>query len=411
MVAAFGTVPSSLDQTLSQQTIVEQLTPNIALAPQAFDDTYFVREDRVQRGDSISSLLARLEIQDETAFRFLRENPSTQIIFRQLRPGKTITAHVGVNGELKALIFPLNSTDLATDQALFIERRDGQLRTYTRALPLERQVQMKSGEIRQSLFGATDDADIPDQIALQMADIFGGDIDFHTDLRRGDRFSVVYETLHHLGKPVRTGRILAAEFVNDGHTYRATWFAAEEGRGAYYTPEGKSLRKAFLRSPLEFSRVSSGFTMARYHPIQNRWRAHKGVDYAAPTGTRIKASSDGVVEFIGNQGGYGKVIILRHQGKYTTLYGHLSGFANGLHTGDRVSQGEIIGYVGSTGWSTGPHLHYEFRINGVHQNPLSVALPTEIPLAPQQLTAFRMATQPYLARIDLLKDSNLALLD
>lgn len=311
MVAAFGTAPGTLEQSLQQQTVVEQLAPSLTLAALG-DDEYFVREERVQRGDTVSTLFSRLGVQDEAAFQFLKSNPSSQLVFRQLRPGKTITAHVNNSGELQALIYPLNGTD----RALFVDRRDGRLHVSERALPLETQTQIKSGEIQTSLFGATDDAGIPDSIAMQMADIFGGDVDFHRGLRRGDRFSIVYETLTHLGRPVRTGRILAAEFINDGKTYRAIWNATEDGKGSYYTPEGKSLRHAFLRSPLEFSRISSGFTTARFHPILKTWRAHKGVDYAAPTGTRVKATSDGTVDFIGNQGGYGRVVILRHQGKY-----------------------------------------------------------------------------------------------
>lgn len=406
MVAAFGTAPSTIERSIAQQTVVEQLVPTIELAAKQ-EGQYFVHEDHVQRGDSVASLLARLGVQDDEAFQFLRDNPASQAIFRQLRPGKTVTAHVTESGELQTLIYPLNGVD----RALFIERRDGGLRASEKPLPLETQVQMKSGEIQYSLFGATDDAGVPDSVAMQLADIFGGDIDFHSDLRRGDRFSVVFETLTHLGKPVRTGRILAAEFVNDGKSYRAVWFEGSEGKGGYYTPEGKNIRKAFLRSPLEFSRISSGFTSARFHPILQKWRAHKGVDYAAPNGTRIKATSDGTVDFIGNQGGYGRVIVLRHQGRYTTLYGHLSGYAQGLRKGARVSQGDVIGYVGSSGWATGPHLHYEFRINEAHQNPLSVALPTAVPLSAQQMAAFKKQALPHLVRLELIKGSNLALLD
>jgi murein DD-endopeptidase MepM/ murein hydrolase activator NlpD len=406
MMAAFGTAPSTLDRSVAQQTVVEQLAPKIALASEKGGD-YFVHDDRVQRGDSVASLLARLGVQDEAAFRFLRDNPGAHAIFRQLRPGKSVTAHVAESGELQALIYPLNGVD----RALFVERRNGQLQANEQALQLDTQVQMKSGEINYSLFGATDDAGVPDSVAMQLADIFGGDVDFHRDLRRGDRFAVVYETLSYLGKPVRTGRILAAEFINNGKPFRAVWFDDAEGKGGYYTPEGKNIRKAFLRSPLEFSRITSGFTSARFHPILQKWRAHKGVDYAAPIGTKIKSTSDGIVDFIGNQGGYGRVVILRHQGRYSTLYGHLSGFAPGIRKGDRVAQGEVIGFVGASGWATGPHLHYEFRIDGVHQNPLSIALPNALPLTMQQMAQFQAKAQPALARLDLIKGSNLALLD
>jgi murein DD-endopeptidase MepM/ murein hydrolase activator NlpD len=269
---------------------------------------------------------------------------------------------------------------------------------------------MKSGEIRSSLFAATDAVGMPDSVATQMADIFGGDIDFHRDLRRGDRFSVVYEMLYSQGQPARTGRILTAEFVNNGKMFSAIWFESKEGQG-YYTAAGKNIRKAFLRSPLEFSRVTSGFTSSRFHPILQTWRAHKGVDYGAPIGTRVKATGDGIVEFVGKQGGYGNLVVIRHQGRFTTHYGHLNGFASGLRKGTRVSQGDIIGYVGKSGWATGPHLHYEFRINDVHQNPLSVALPSAPPLGQHQLAEFRQHADPLVYRLERMRGLNLALLN
>jgi murein DD-endopeptidase MepM/ murein hydrolase activator NlpD len=240
---------------------------------------------------------------------------------------------------------------------------------------------------------------------MQLADIFGGDIDFHRDLRAGGRFSVLYEMLTLEGRPLRGGRVLAAEFVNQGKTYRAVRFA--EG---YYTPSGRNLRKAFLRSPLEFSRVSSGFGL-RMHPFLRSWRAHQGVDYAARTGTRVRAVSDGVVQFAGRNGGYGNVVVLRHQGPYSTLYAHLNGFARGIRAGARVAQGDPIGSVGQTGWATGPHLHYEFRVAGVARNPLQVVLPAAAPLAHHEQDAFRAHAQPPLAQLDLLANSTLAALD
>ncbi len=407
MVAAFGVAPSTQELQISQQTVIEQLA-----LPATFqtEETpgHFLREERIQRGDTVASLIARLGVQDEEAFDYMRQSRETQAIFRQLRPGKVVTAKTGENGELLSLTFPLNGS---ADNVLVIERREGQLQAAEQSLNLTAQVFMKSGEIRSSLFAATDAAGLPDAIAIQMAEIFGGDIDFHQDLRRGDRFSVVYEMLFHQGQPVRTGRILAAEFTNQDKTYQAIWYQDKNGQGGYYTAEGKSIKKAFLRSPLEFSRISSGFTRARFHPILQTWRAHKGVDYAAPTGTRVKVTGDGVIEFAGRQGGYGNVVVVRHQGKYTTHYAHLSGFAPGIRRGVRVSQGDVIGYVGATGWATGPHLHYEFRINDVHQNPLSVALPTAVPLSTQQLALFHQHAEPLIARLQQIRDVNLALLD
>jgi murein DD-endopeptidase MepM/ murein hydrolase activator NlpD len=262
---------------------------------------------------------------------------------------------------------------------------------------------MKSSVIESSLFAASDVAGIPDSVAMQMADIFGGDIDFHRDLRKGDQFTVVYE-LHHLaGRPVRAGRVLAAEFVSQRKAYRAVHF----GTG-YYAPNGTNLRKAFLRSPLEFSRVSSGFGMRR-HPIARVWRAHQGIDYAAPTGTRVRAVADAVVDYAGPKGGYGKVVILRHHGAYTTVYAHLSRIA--VRRGARVAQNDTIGFVGQTGWATGPHLHYEFRISGKARNPFAIAMPAALPVAPQDLAAFRAHAAPLIARLDLLANTNLALLE
>lgn len=408
MVAAFGTAPSTSEIAGLQRPVVEQLAqPAFKLDEQIAAD--FIHEERVRRADTFASLAARLGIADEKALSFLRGEARAGVIFRQMSPGKTVTARVSGDGRLMSLVFPLNG---GKDLALIVDRSpDGQLQVSEQALQLETRVIMKSAEIRSSLFGATDGAGIPDGIATQLADIFGGDIDFHRDLRKGDRFSVVYETINHLGRMVRTGRILAAEFVNDGKTYRAVWFDGGDGRGGYYTAEGKSIRKAFLRSPLEFSRITSGFSNARYHPVLKEVRAHKGIDYGAPSGTRVKATGDGTVAFAGRQGGYGNVVILRHQGHYETVYGHLSGFAAGLRKGSRIGQGDVVGYVGATGIATGPHLHYEFRVDGVHRNPLTVALPTALPLAANQLAQFRDQTQAVLGRLDAIRSANLALLD
>jgi murein DD-endopeptidase MepM/ murein hydrolase activator NlpD len=271
------------------------------------------------------------------------------------------------------------------------------------SLQLDTRVVVKSGTVRTSLFEATDSAGVPDRVASQLADIFGGDIDFHRDLRKGDHFSVVYELREFDGRPVRAGRVLAAEFVNNGRAYRAIHFGS-----GYYTPQGKNLRKAFLRSPLEFSRISSRFGM-RLHPFLQSWRAHKGIDYAAPIGTRVRAVADAVVEYAGPKGGYGNVVILRHQGQYSTVYAHLSRIA--VHRGARVAQNDTIGFVGQTGWATGPHLHYEFRVAGQARNPFAVALPAALPLPETQMAAFRAQATAMASDLDLLESSSLALLD
>lgn len=408
MVAAFGTAPSTHEIAESRQTVVEQLARPLARVEDATEDI-FVHEERLQRGDTFASLTSRLGIVDGQALAFLRSDPAAAVIFRQMSPGKTVTARVTGEGNLVSLLFPLNGSK---DLALVVERDErGGFRASEQPVPTEARMVMKTAEIRSSLFAAADAAGIPDGIAAALADIFGGEIDFHRDLRKGDRFVVLYEATHHLGRMVRTGRVLAAEFVNDGRTYRAVWFEDGEGRGGYYTPDGKSVRKSFLRSPLEFSRIASGFSSARYHPVLKEVRAHRGIDYAAPVGTRVKATGDGTVEFAGWQNGYGNVVILRHHGTHETVYGHLSGFAPGLRKGARVAQGDVIGYVGATGIATGPHLHYEFRVAGVHRNPLTVALPDAAPLAAQQLARFRNDSAPVLARLDVLRGSDPVSLD
>lgn len=404
MVAAFAVAPTSSELRASQRMVVESLHLNpVDLAEQR--PHIFVREESVQRGDSIASVLARMGIDDNEAVTFLRQDKAARPFFRQLRPGKWISAQTKADGSLVSLVFPLRG-----EEAIFVERNANGFSVDERALKTDTQVLMSSAEIKSSLFAATDAAGLPDSVATQLAEIFGGEIDFHRDLRRGDHLSVIYETIYHNGRPLRGGRVLSAEFVNDGHTYRAAYFQTADGKGAYYSAEGKSLKKAFLRSPLEFSRITSGFSM-RLHPILKEWRAHKGVDYAAPTGTRVKATADGAVDFVGVQRGYGNIVVLRHHGKYTTYYGHLKGFASGIRKGMHVAQGDTIGYVGMSGMATGPHLHYEFRINDVQQNPLAGSMPIQIPLSSTQLADFKRTTGPLLARLELVKHDAVAMLD
>jgi len=309
-----------------------------------------------------------------------------------------VAAEVSDEGKLLVLSFLT-----ARDTLVQLAREGEGFRATEERAALYTQVAMKSGVVQSSLFAAADEAGIPDNIAMQLGDVFGGDIDFHRDLRKGDQFAVVYE-LHYLGgRPVRAGRVLAAEFTNNRKTFRAVHF----GNG-YYTPDGKNLRKAFMRSPLEFSRVSSGFGMRR-HPIAQAWMKHQGIDYAAPTGTRVRAVGDGIVETAGLKGGYGKVVILRHQGQTTTVYAHLSRI--NVQRGQRVAQNDTIGAVGQTGWATGPHLHYEFRIAGEARNPFSIAMPAAHPVAQQDLPAFRNHAEPLIARLDLIANSALAQLE
>lgn len=352
----------------------------------------YVREEQFQRADTIAGFLGRLGITDPRVAR-LRS-------LSELRPGMYVSAEVDADGELVSLSWLTRRDTLAR------VAREGEGFTSSETLaPLEMRLAMKAGVIRSSLFGAADEAELPDSVAMQLADVFAGDIDFHRDLRKGDRFHVVYETYRLNGRTVRSGRVVAAEFVNQGRSYRAVRFGT-----SYYTPEGKSMRKAFLRSPLEFSRVSSGFGM-RKHPLFKTWMAHKGVDYRAPVGTRVRATGDGVVEFVGVKGGYGNAVVLRHRGQYSTVYAHLSRFPAGLHRGQRVAQGDIIGFTGQSGWATGPHLHYEFQVAGQARNPLSIAMPSANPVPADKLAEFTAQAAPLLGRLDLIANGDVAQLD
>lgn len=406
MVAAFAIAPATDTSSLSRTTVVEQLSLPRA-ATLGGDNGLFLREEAVQPSDTLAGLLARLGIADIEALEFVRQDPATRMLSRQLRPGKLVTATTDQDGVLKSLYFPVNGKDAV----LTVERRDGRLSAREEALRPEIRTTVRSGEIETSLFGATDAAGIPDSVAGQLAEIFSGEIDFHRDLRKGDQFTIVYETLYHRGLPMRSGRILSAKFVNGGRPLRAVWFESTDHIGGYYSADGKSLRKAFLRSPLEFSRVTSGFSGSRFHPVLQEWRAHRGVDYGAPIGTRVRSTGDGIIEFIGRQNGYGNLIVVRHAGQYSTAYGHLNGFAAGLRRGARVGQGEVIGYVGRTGLATGPHLHYEFRVNDQQVNPLAIALPAAKPLDPTQLERFRNVAGGLLTQLQLGQRLNLSSLD
>lgn len=405
MAAAIAVAPGTTNAPTTTETVVEQLTAVPAVVRR--DDTRpFIREDRIKNGESFASALRRLGV-SSSAITAQANNPKlTRELAGTFRPGATLIVATTAEGGLQsASICPPGA-----DISLTVEVVDGKLQASQRALPLETRVHMQSGVVQSSLFAAMDTAGLPDSVAEELSRIFGDDIDFHSDLRRGDRFSVIYEVAYHQGRAIRTGRILAAEFINQGTRHSAYLFTHPNGTQEYYNQDGKSHKEGFLRSPLEFSRVSSGFSM-RLHPVFGTWREHKGVDYAAPHGTAVKATADGVVEFVGQQNGYGNFIVLRHRDKYTTAYGHLSGFAREIKTGARISQGTTIGYVGSTGWATGPHLHYEFRINNVHQDPLTVTLPNSAALTGNTLSAFRHQTDALATQIAHLQQSKFVQLD
>lgn len=400
VVATFGVLPQLGETAGKTRVVVEE----VALPPAtpSGDASTFWRSEQVKRGDSVADLLRRLSVEDKAAENYLR-SARTAESFRKLAEGKTVQAETDAKGGLLALRY------LADASSQMQIERTGNAFT-ARALParLEQRLFVRTGEIRTTLFAATDEARLPEPAANQLADIFASDIDFHHDLKPGDRFSVIYEMLYNNGEPLHAGRVLAAEFITQGRTHRALYFQADNEHGGYYTPEGRSLIRTFLRSPVEFSRVSSGFTDARFHPILHKWRAHHGVDFAAPAGARVKATGAGTVVFAGEQTGYGNVVIVKHQGRFSTAYGHLSRFAPHLRSGQRVAQGEVIGYVGMTGWATGPHLHYELRVDGKPRNPARVVLPAAPALDDAQRDVFLAATRELNARLGTLHNVMLA---
>lgn len=293
-------------------------------------------------------------------------------------------------------------------RTLHIQRSEDGFEASTTTAELERSTRTITGVIDSSLFTAGQKAGLPVRMVMELAELFRYDIDFALDLRDGDRFTVVFEEWFKDGQKLRDGDMLAAEFVNQGKVHRAVRFKDAEGRSAFYTPDGQSLRKAFFRTPLDVVRISSHFNLKRRHPILNTIRAHKGTDYAASSGTPIKATGDGRVAFMGVKGGYGRVIILQHGSRYETLYAHLSRYRAGLKTGSPVKQGQIIGYVGSSGLATAPHLHYEFRVNGIHKNPVSIVMPRANPIPRGQMAAFQSQVAPLLAQIQGVKAPKLA---
>ena len=395
VVTAFGIAPGTAVEDVTQ-SLVRDAVPVPEFAAPAQPPQRYVIQERVLRGDTVGALFERLGVRDPKALEFLRGDATGRLIFRQLVPGKMLQAETGEEGELVTLRYFVNSASL-----LEVARTANGFTARHRAVNDAPRIVYKTGVVRSSLFAATDAAGIPDAIAMQIARVFATDIDFHSDLRRGDRFSVAYEMIYEAGELVAPGRIVSAEFVNDGRAYRAVLFRDDEDRDSYYSLDGSSRAKAFLRSPVEFSRVSSGFG-ARFHPIHHQWRAHTGVDFAAPKGTRVLAVADGHVVSAGVRGGYGNAIEVRHGGGVVTLYAHLSGFAAGVRAGARVRQGEPIGFVGATGYATGPHLHYEFKLAGIHQDPMKVALPKAEPVPAILRAKFDAVASDARATMDLV---------
>lgn len=403
VVAAFGLAPDTNALNITPATITQAIV--LPAHAHGGDAGTFERESVIQPGDTLTRALSRLDI-DELEIQRLMATDAVRKLAASIRPGKRIQATTTQDGQLVGIQFERND-----GASLTVSRQDDSFVAAESKALLETRVVMRSGRILSSLYGATDSAGIPDSIANQLAETFSTSLDFREDLRRGDTFSVIYTVDYRNGEPVAAGRLLAAEFVNAGKPYRAILFRDANGREGYYTPEGESLKKGFLRSPLEFSRVTSSFSNSRKHPVYGFHRAHTGVDFGAPTGTRVKATGDATVVFAGRKGGYGNLVILRHPNGYETYYAHLSRFATGMRTGRSVGQGDVIAYVGSTGASTGPHLHYEVRIGGKPQNPMAIKLPGSPPLAAAQRATFLAQTSDWAEKLELLRGTNLAALD
>ena len=396
-VTAFGIVERAPDASdLPTRLVTEIVTPD-DLSTQvdtlAEQDLLLYRSDVTRASDTADSLLRRLGLADPALAAFLRNNAEARKLLEG-RAGKQVQARAGRAGLAVELVARFAAADSSLADTHFtrlrIVRGEQGFGVHTETAALGIESRLGSGTVLSSLFAATDEAHLPDAVASQIAEVFGTDIDFRRDLRRGDTFSVLYEAPTADGEPVRwgagSGRVLAAEFVNNGRAHTAIWFPTETGKGAYFDAEGRNKRRSFLASPLEFSRVTSGFAM-RMHPIFKEWRQHKGVDYAAPTGTPARTVGDGTVSFAGRQNGYGNVVEVRHTNERVTVYAHLSRID--VKLGQRVEQGERVGAVGATGWATGPHLHFEFKVDGQHQDPMAIARSAEtVTVAPAQRARF-----------------------
>ncbi|WP_164521454.1 M23 family metallopeptidase [Iodobacter ciconiae] len=381
-LTAYGVAEFGPKEEIKLNTQTELLTMPPLLFTQNHSPIW--HEDVVRAGDTLSAVLNRLNIDDSLASQFIKTDPIARALF-ELHAGRSLRAKTERSGALLELHYLNNK-----NQEIKITRQGDRFIASINEVNTQQHTVVKSGTINSSFYASTDQLNIPDDVTKQLIDIFSGQIDFHRGLQKGDHFSVVYESFTHDGIEIKTGKILAAEFNNKNKTLQALWYAPPgNSEGAYYTPDGNSLKQSFLKNPVEFSRISSGFKL-RFHPVLKSWRQHKGIDFAASTGTRIMSSADGVISKITqDNSGYGKHIEINHDGKYSTLYAHMSAFTPGLKQGSKIQQGQVIGLVGATGRVTGPHLHYEFKVNGQQVDPIALKLPTAKPIESRHLAHFQ----------------------
>lgn len=351
-----------------------------------------VEEITVRNGDTLARIFQRLGLTAQQLYNIMQAGDETATL-KSILPGQKLIFSIDTEKQLRELIYRIDLT-----RSLKIIHNDGKFITSSETRTPDIHIARAAGVISQSFYQAGQKAGLSDGVIMEIANIFGWDIDFALDIREKDSFSVLYEEKFLDGEKIGNGQIQAATFTNQGQVYQAVLYTDPEGKIGYYTPDGKSMRKAFLRSPVDFSRISSRFGN-RMHPILNRMRAHNGVDYAASTGTPIKATGDGKIVFKGVQGGYGNTVIVQHGSQYSTLYAHMSSFKKGLKTGSSVTQGQVIGFVGQSGLASGPHLHYEFRVNGAHRNPLTVKFPDAEPIKAQFKQHFLASTQPLINQL------------
>lgn len=360
------------------------------------------RSYSVRRGDTLGKIFSRFSIDIGLANRIAAHETGRALV--KLMPERTM--YFGFDDKERLAKLRYESSRL---KELVVDfRESGDFTVGTTAVPVDTRERKASGEIGSSLFVAASKAGVSDRLAMELLSIFGWEIDFALDIRSGDRFSIIYEEMFKDGESIGTGDIIAAEFVNRGTTFHAIRHIDDNGRKQYFDAEGNSLRGTFLRTPMRISRVTSGFTKRRFHPILKEWRAHRGVDYGAPTGTPVLATGDGRVHSAGRNGGYGNTVILKHGGRYSTLYAHLSRYGEGIRRGATVSQGDVIGYVGSTGLATGPHLHYEFRVNGKHRDPLSFETPKAAPIEDRYRDEFLAMAKDRLEQIADIRPEQIA---
>jgi len=404
-VVSLGPDPADLPITTHTETVT---VPSLQSQAEDLDlyDLKLLRSEMTRAADTPEALLRRLGMVDPKAAVFMRKHPLVRDALS--RGGRSVTAEASDNQQLTQLTVRwLRSESDAHFQRLTISRENEELQARIEAVPMTASVRVSGGTVSSSLYAASDEARLPEAVVTQLTDIFSSQIDFHRTLRKGARFGVVYEVLEADGEPLRTGKVLSAEFMNDNKTYQAVWFQPPGQKGAYYDLEGRSLRRAYLAAPVAYSRKTSGLG-SRIHPIFQTRHIHRGVDYAAPAGTPAYTVGDGVVEFAGVQGGYGNVVIVRHNGSHKTLYAHLSRI--NVRKGQSVTQGQVIGAVGSTGWSTGPHLHFEFHVNGVYTDPQRVIQQAQAaPITPAAKAAFRDHAQQArlkLAAAGQMRDGN-----